>query len=152
MLLHFHLFSSSGTFLIHDDLPAYPSLSCRKTPIAIGQILWHTTSTFLVTCFSYLWFVCWLVVFFARFITIYQVVFFDICFLYKGCTFLTGVRLASYSLEVLEWVVKRSIFDPFLQIFRGFCTLLIFYASASTGLQGGLVSWYPFSPLLLRRR
>ena len=34
----------------------------------------------------------------------------------------------------------------------GFCALLIFYASASTGLQGGLVSWYPLSPLLLRRR
>ena len=34
----------------------------------------------------------------------------------------------------------------------GFCALLIFCACASTGLQGGLVSWYPLSPLLLRRR
>ena len=34
----------------------------------------------------------------------------------------------------------------------GLCALPIFYASASTGLQGGLVSWYPLSPLLLRRR
>ena len=34
----------------------------------------------------------------------------------------------------------------------GFCALLIFYASASMDLQGGLVSWDPLSPLLLRRR
>ena len=60
-------------------------------------------------------------------------------------------RLLPFKL-LWEWVVKPLIFDPFLQIFRGFCTLLIFYASASTGLQGGLVSWYPFSSLLLRRR
>ena len=31
----------------------------------------------------------------------------------------------------------------------GFCALLIFYASSSTDLQGGLVSWYPLSPLLV---
>ena len=42
----------------------------------------------------------------------------------------------------------RSISPIFLD---GFCALLIFYASASTGLQGGLVSWYPLPPLLLRR-
>ena len=34
----------------------------------------------------------------------------------------------------------------------GLCALLIYYASASTGLQGGLVSCYPLSPLVLRRR
>ena len=34
----------------------------------------------------------------------------------------------------------------------GFCALLIFNASAYTGLRGGLVSWYTISPLLLRRR
>ena len=34
----------------------------------------------------------------------------------------------------------------------GFCALLIFYAFVSTGLHGGLVSWFPLSPVLLRRR
>ena len=34
----------------------------------------------------------------------------------------------------------------------GLCALPIFYASASTGLQGGLVSWYSLSLLSLRRR
>ena len=42
----------------------------------------------------------------------------------------------------------RSISPNFPHVF---CALLIFYASASTGLQGGLVSWYPLPPLLLRR-
>ena len=34
----------------------------------------------------------------------------------------------------------------------GFCAFMIFYASASMGLQGGLVSWYLLSLLFLRRR
>ena len=33
----------------------------------------------------------------------------------------------------------------------GFYTLLIFYASASTVLQGGLVSWYLLSPLFVQK-
>ena len=39
----------------------------------------------------------------------------------------------------------RSISQNFLD---GFSTLLIFYVSASTTLQGGLVLWYPRSPIL----
>ena len=31
----------------------------------------------------------------------------------------------------------------------GFCTFLVFYASASTVHQGGLVSWYPLPPLFV---
>ena len=39
---------------------------------------------------------------------------------------------------------KRRIFDPFLpKNPDGLCTFLMFYASVYTGLQVGLVSWYP---------
>ena len=102
----------------------------------------HPFSTFLVICFCYFWFVFWLVAFCQRY---YRLVFFDVCFL------LAGFCLASYRGVGVgcETPHLRSISPNFPYVF---CALLIFYASASTGLQGGLVSWYPLSPLLLRRR
>ena len=64
---------------------------------------------------------------------------------------LTGFCLASYRGGGVgcEAPHLRSISPNFPD---GFCALLIFYASAYTGLQGGLVSWDPLSPLVLRRR
>ena len=68
-----------------------------------------------------------------------------------GCRFLTGFCLVSYRGVGVgcEAPHLRSISPNFPD---GFWALLSFYASASTGLQGGLVSWYHLSPLLLRRR
>ena len=141
----FRCFFLLGHFLSHAELPTYLSLlPCGKTPIAIGQIFWRTAhpfSTFLIICFCYFWFVFWLVAFCQRY---YRLVFFDVCFL------LAGFCLASYRGVGVgcETPHLRSISPNFPYVF---CALLIFYASASTGLQGGLVSWYPLPPLLLRR-
>ena len=61
------------------------------------------------------------------------------CLLPVGCRFLTGFSLASYRGVGVgcEAPHLRSISPNFP---GGFCALLIFYASESTGLQGGLVS------------
>ena len=52
-------------------------------------------------------------------------------------------------IEVWEWVVKHRIFDPFPNFPDGFCTLLIFYASAHAVIQGGLVSRYTRFPSIV---
>ena len=127
----------------------YLSLSCGKTPVAIGQIFWRTThpfSTFLSGSLISLLLVRPLA---CRLLPALVSFSFLRCMLPVGRCFLTGFRLASYrGVEVgCESPHLRSISPNFPD---GFCILLLFYAS--TTLQGGLVSWYPLSPLQLRRR
>ena len=73
------------------------------------------------------------------------------CLLPVGCRFLPGFCLASYRGAGVECEAPhlRSISPNFPD---GFCALLIFYVCASTGLHGGLVSWYLLSLLLMMRR
>ena len=73
------------------------------------------------------------------------------CLLSVCCRFLTDFCLASCRRVGVGCEAPQLLsISPSLP--DGFCALLIFYASASTGLQGGLVSWYSLSPLLLRKR
>ena len=70
---------------------------------------------------------------------------------FRRLQILTGFRLAI--IEVWEGVCEvpylRSISPNFPD---GFSAFLIFYASAYTALQGGLVLWYLPVPLYLMRR
>ena len=108
----------------------------------------HPLSTFLVICFFLLLvrlLACCLLPALLSFS-------FLRCLLPVGCGFLTGFCLASYRGVGVgcEAPHLRSVSPKFLD---GFCALLISYASASIyGPSGGLVSCYPLSPLLLRRR
>ena len=66
-----------------------------------------------------------------------------------GCRFLTRFRVASYRSVGVSCEAPHllSISPSFPD--DGFCTLLIFYVSAYTVLQGGLVSWYRRSPSII---
>ena len=127
-LVIFHCFLL-GRFLTHAELPAYRSLlPCGKTPIArspLGRYFWRTArrlAPFWLIAFLHLRFVFRLVVFCSRY---YRLVFFEICFPYIGCRFITGFRLAIYRGVGVgcEAQYLRSLSPNFPD---GFCTLLIY--------------------------
>ena len=100
---------------------------------------------FLDIFFPYFWFgVLWLIAFLLPLLSFS----FLRCLLPAGFRFLTGFRLVSYRGVGVgcEAPRLRSISPNFPD---GFCTLLVFYASAYMVLQGGLVPWYPRFPSIV---
>ena len=138
MRFHFPCFFLLGSFLCHAELPA-----------CLYYILTHDTPFQHLSGYSLLLLLvrllaCCLLPALLSFSFLQRL-------LPVGCRVLTGFCLASYRGVGVgcEAPLLRSISPIFSD---GFCAPQIFYSSASTGLQGGLVSWYPLSPLLLRRR
>ena len=146
----FSFFVLLGPFLRHPGLTAYLPLSCGRTPTATGQAFWRTAPYLVLrsiisgSLLSQL-----LVRPLARCPLPALLSFSNSCLrglLPVGCRFLTGFRLESCRGVGVGCGARhlRSISPIFPD---GFCTLLIFYASAYyTVLQGGLVTWYPRFP------